>query len=87
MGAQWVHGEVGNVAFEMASPLRLLSKSRGPGLPDEPPLKVNLRESSGVTLPEEISGSVAEYLTAITNNYTGIEDLKTGSYGEYIETK
>ncbi|XP_015127812.1 spermine oxidase [Diachasma alloeum] len=87
LGGQWVHGVEGNVAYELASPLGLLSKSRRPGGPEEPPLTSKLRESTGNTLSEEITAALLEHVESISSNYTGIEELKTGSYGEYFETK
>ncbi|XP_015127867.1 spermine oxidase [Diachasma alloeum] len=87
LGAQWVHGTEGNVVYELASPLGLLSTSRGPGEPEEPPFQVKLCGSSGNTLPAEVTQGVFDYIDTIMHNYTGLEDLKTGSVGEYVETR
>ncbi|XP_063985811.1 uncharacterized protein LOC135166941 [Diachasmimorpha longicaudata] len=87
LGAQWVHGTEGNVVHELASPLGLLSTARGPEEPEEPPFQVKLCGSSGSTLPADVTQGVLDHITNIMHNYTGLEDLKTGSMGEYIETR
>ncbi|XP_011312430.1 peroxisomal N(1)-acetyl-spermine/spermidine oxidase-like [Fopius arisanus] len=87
LGAQWVHGNVGNIVYDMAWPLGLLSTSRGPGQPEDPPFIPKLYGSSGSSLPEDLTQSLFDYLDLITHNYSRLEDLRTGSFGEYVELR
>ncbi|XP_011312418.1 spermine oxidase [Fopius arisanus] len=87
MGAQWVHGEVGNVGYELAAPFDLVTKVVKPGDTQEPVYDVLFVDSSGTTLPPEgikdFVGAVGEF----EKNISGVDDLRTGSYGEYLRKR
>ncbi|XP_008545187.2 spermine oxidase-like [Microplitis demolitor] len=83
LGAQWVHGEKDNVAFELAWPLGLLQRF------SEYELKYGLKifGSSGKVIPESVATPLVDYLVNISGVYDDIDNLKTGSFGEYAEIK
>ncbi|XP_057340413.1 uncharacterized protein LOC130677593 isoform X2 [Microplitis mediator] len=84
LGGQWVVGEVGNVAFELAWPLGLLQKST-----DNKEWNSTLKifGSSGEVIPESVATPLAEYLFNIAGIHDDINNLKSGSFGEYAEMK
>ncbi|XP_015127792.1 spermine oxidase [Diachasma alloeum] len=86
LGAQWVHGEVGNVANQLAAPLGLLSKSVRPG-DTEPIYDVMVFDSSGTKLPEEVIRGFPEFGGEIKGDMIGLDDLKNGSFGEYMRKR
>lgn len=80
LGGQWVHGEVGNVAYNLASPFGLIEKS------DEPygNLVFKYSDSQGNALRDEvtekISGFYGKYILYASDYNTTFE-----SVGEYLE--
>lgn len=77
LGGAWVHGEVGNVAFELAWPLGLLQRSADLGR------DTWTYDSSGVRIDEIMT----ENLIALYENYSTNESGGTGSVGDAIEKK
>lgn len=80
LGAQWVHGESGNVIFELASKHNLLDSF----LNFFDPTKHNFVTSSGEMIPKDESKEAVIIFFNITNNTQ--EELKeeTGSFGNYF---
>ncbi|XP_008543772.1 spermine oxidase-like [Microplitis demolitor] len=84
MGAQWVHGEKSNVVFELAGPLGLLERFSDSGLN----FNHKIFGSSGVVIPESVATPLIDYfINNVTHIYDDIDNLKTGSFGEYAEPK
>lgn len=88
MGAQWVHGEKDNVAFELAWPLGLLER-----LTENKEFYFNSKiyGSDGEEISLNASSSLVEYLMENISSSDSIneslKDLKSGSFGEYAEMK
>ncbi|KAL6435181.1 hypothetical protein ACFW04_005336 [Cataglyphis niger] len=80
LGAQWVHGESGNVIYELASKHNLL----GSFINFFDPTKHNFVTSSGEMIPKDESNEAVIIFFNITNNVQ--EELKeeTGSFGNYF---
>lgn len=80
LGAQWVHGEEGNVVHELAQPLGLLDSSYNLNDFD----KQTFVNSQGVVMPQAESAEVWKFYYMI--NDKAEKDLKnaTGSYGDYF---
>ncbi|XP_012285635.1 spermine oxidase [Orussus abietinus] len=55
LGGQWVHGKVGNVAYEMASPLGLIEEN------PNPLLNLSIFDSSGSQLDHEITKNISDF--------------------------
>lgn len=85
IGAEWVHGEKNNVAFELAWPLGLLER-----FSENTEFKFGLKifGSSGHIIPEKIANPLQMQLDAMSESIgDNINSLKTGSLGEYAERK
>ncbi|XP_024888856.1 polyamine oxidase 1-like [Temnothorax curvispinosus] len=84
LGAEWVHGESGNVVFELASKHDLLSSDTG--LLD--PIKYEFATINGEIMPVEESRAAVSIHRNILDKIKP-EDLKdvTGSYGDYLIRK
>ncbi|XP_077274574.1 uncharacterized protein LOC143904120 isoform X2 [Temnothorax americanus] len=84
LGAQWVHGESGNVVFELASKHDLLSSDAG--LLD--PTKYEFATVNGEIMPVEESSAAVRIHRNLLDKIKP-EDLKevTGSYGDYLIRK
>ncbi|KMR05319.1 peroxisomal n -acetyl-spermine spermidine oxidase [Lasius niger] len=80
LGAQWVHGESGNVVFELASKHNLLGSL--PNLLD--PTKYNFVTSKGEIITKDESNEALTIYFNITKNAQ--EELKeeTGTFGNYF---
>lgn len=80
LGAQWVHGESGNVVFELASKHNLLGSL--PNLLD--PTKHNFVTSKGEIISKDESNEAQTIYFNIIKNAQ--EELKeeTGSFGNYF---
>ncbi|XP_015110287.1 spermine oxidase [Diachasma alloeum] len=87
LGGQWVHGERDNAAYDLAAPLGLLSKAIGPGRPDEEPLSHSYLTSGGEVIMKELGGEYFDYAIGCTEDSTGVDNLKTGSFGEHVDNK
>lgn len=84
-GGEWVTGEVGNVVFELAWPLGLLQRSDDN---KEWTQTIRMFGSSGNEIPQHVVTPLMEFFDDLTSsNHGGIDDLKTGSFGEYAEIK
>ncbi|CAG5108328.1 Similar to SMOX: Spermine oxidase (Homo sapiens) [Cotesia congregata] len=88
VGAQWVHGEKDNVAFELAWPLGLLER-----LSDNKEFDFNSKiyGSNGEEISLNASSSLVGYLMENISSSDSIneslKDLKSVSFGEYAEKK
>lgn len=80
LGAQWVHGESGNVVFELASKHNLLDSFSN----FFDPTKHNFVTSSGEMISKDESKEAVMIFFDITNNAQ--EELKeeTESFGNYF---
>jgi hypothetical protein len=77
LGAEWVHGEVGNVVCAMAQKYGLLTASRT-GLID-----TTYIDSTGKIIDQEVSEKIIGILSVIHNTAdTMLKDFK-GSLGDY----
>ncbi|XP_035790022.1 spermine oxidase-like [Anopheles albimanus] len=79
LGAQWCHGEGGNVAYEMASVF--------PGLLKTSMFTENdfLVQSNGQKVPEEISDRLWELAQSIVESTA--RDTNTGTLGDFVTTR
>lgn len=80
LGAQWVHGEIGNVVFELASKHNLLSSFSK--LID--PAKHNFFTSNGEVVPKDESKEAITIYFNIINNAKEKLETETGSFGSYF---
>ncbi|XP_046750354.1 uncharacterized protein LOC124413676 [Diprion similis] len=88
LGGQWVHGETGNVAFELASPLGLLEV---PG--DDNLVEYDIRNSKGVQLPLDLSRDLfalytnvsEKAFTALTRNNVSLADFFTAEFTSELQ--
>ncbi|XP_011308731.1 spermine oxidase-like [Fopius arisanus] len=87
LGGQWVHGEKNNAAYDLGDPLGLLSKSVGPGRVDEESPIYRCYTSQGEVILKEIAKKLVIYAEEIPSDPSGMENLKTGSYGEHVNNK
>ncbi|XP_011305478.1 spermine oxidase [Fopius arisanus] len=112
MGGQWVHGEKGNVVYEMAWPLDLLSHRGGPNdrsifynmafttiaktIGSEDVAAQMIRDTwepfklfgtAGDKVDSAMTQEITKYYFNITEEWLGIDDLKSGSVGEYLDMK
>jgi hypothetical protein len=77
LGAQWVHGEVGNVVFSMANKYGLLTES-GTEILDAPYI-----DSTGKIVDQEVAKKIIGILSLIhKNGDTVLKDFR-GSLGDY----
>lgn len=84
LGAQWVHGEEGNVVFELANPHNLLDDSDC----NENGLFKNLfSDAQGKIIPPEQGAQAMNIYYKISGSDT--EELKewNGSYGDFVKNK
>lgn len=72
LGGEWVHGEVGNVVFELAWPLGLLERSADLGSDDQ------MYDSSGVRIDDSILQNIFDLIENSTNDAF----KQTGSLGD-----
>ncbi|KAG8037858.1 hypothetical protein G9C98_006069 [Cotesia typhae] len=88
VGAQWVHGEKDNVAFELAWPLGLLERLSEN---KEFYFSSKIYGSNGEEISLNASSSLVEYLMENISSSDSIneslKDLNSGSFGEYAEKK
>ncbi|XP_044598193.1 spermine oxidase-like [Cotesia glomerata] len=88
LGAEWVHGEKNNVAFELAGPLGLLEKSTENKDFTKFNFRTRLFGSSGEEIPENVAAPLAKALGEVDRSIgDNIDKLKSGSFGEYAEMK
>lgn len=83
LGAEWVHGERGNVSYNLASPHNLLGTSKM--LHDS--LNWIFVDSGGQIVPRNESAQLLDLYHDISINLP--DDLKDfkGSYGEFFTTE
>lgn len=80
LGAQWVHGESGNIVFELASKHNLLGAFSN--LFD--PTKHNFAASNGEMIPKDESSEAMMIFFDIINNAQEKLKEETGSFGNYF---
>ncbi|XP_029660903.1 spermine oxidase-like [Formica exsecta] len=80
LGAQWVHGESGNIVFELASKHNLLGSFSN--LFD--PTKHNFAASNGEMIPKDESSEAMMIFFDIINNAQEKLKEETGSFGNYF---
>lgn len=78
LGAQWIHGEIGNVVYELASNQNLLS-SFSIFLD---PTKHNFITSNGEVIPKDESNEALTIYFNIINNAKKNLEKGTGSLGD-----
>lgn len=80
LGAQWVHGERGNIVYDLAHPLKLLDSSKN--LHD--PTRFTFGTVNGQIIPTEQSARAIEIYYEITEKPE--EEMKKleGSHGRYF---
>lgn len=83
MGAQWVDGEKNNVAFELAWPLGLIERFN-----ETNNFTIEYCGSSRFPLSEKILEGLND-IQATLDDFQNIDlsNLKSGSLGEFIDTK
>ena len=81
LGGQWVHGEKGNVAFELANPLGLLDKSDqlNYGLVQE------FVDSLGNPLKDELAQNISTFYFKYVHEMEFDNSTKYESVGDYVE--
>ncbi|XP_033209527.1 spermine oxidase-like [Belonocnema kinseyi] len=85
LGGQWVHGEIGNVAYELAFPLGLLEKDYFTNRIQE------LYDSSGTLVDQRMTNDILEFYMQISQkNFTeklnvSIGELATNELNKYLE--
>lgn len=84
LGGQWVHGEEGNVAFELANPLGLLDKS------DTMPnfgIAQEFLDSLGNPLNDELTKEITNFYFkyVVQMNIDNSTNATYESVGEYVE--
>lgn len=80
LGAQWVHGEIGNVVFGLASKHNLLSSFSI--LID--PAKHTFVTSNGEVIPKDENSEALTIYFNIVNNAKENLEKETGSFGNYF---
>ena len=83
LGGQWVHGEVGNVAFELAWPLDLLERGEFGNRSHE------LFDSSGNLMDQTTTDDIINFFLLINDEMEvgSRSERMNGSIGEYFEKK
>lgn len=81
LGAQWIHGELGNAAFELANPLGIVDKSNEPDFDFEQ----EYTDSLGKPLNPELASNISEFLMTHVIGVTFDENTSYESIGEYAE--
>ncbi|CAD6234013.1 GSCOCG00007476001-RA-CDS [Cotesia congregata] len=85
LGAEWVHGEKDNVAFELAWPLGLLERAYENKEFNSSGIFVG---SDGEIISEQVAAPLLKLLENISDTVGDVVGtLKTGSVGEYAEIK
>ncbi|XP_043265922.1 spermine oxidase-like [Colletes gigas] len=80
LGAQWIHGEKGNVAYQLAAPLNVTDHSD--------PYYDEIYTKSGQLLDSEIMSNVTEFFIQLLESIDTTEDCNnTASMGECFEKK
>lgn len=77
MGAQWCHGEVGNVIYEMAKNLDLLQTTKGPSDGFE------YRYSNGETADKSLTSKLEKLALEIADDAEAYKKYE-GSFGNFI---
>lgn len=81
LGGQWVHGEKGNVAYELANPLGLLDVSDRPfyGLEQE------FFDSVGNLISEDLAKNVTNFYLKYIHEADFSKNHSFKSIGDYVE--
>ena len=78
MGGQWVHGDIENVAFELAWPLGLLEKG------DLINRSNRLFDSSGTPVEQTIANDIQTFFFQTGENFLEDAEKANRSSGEYF---
>ena len=82
LGGQWVHGEVGNVAFELAWPLGLIERG------DIKSRDFELYDSSGTRVNQTMANDIRNfYFKTEVNLSEYAEKGNNGSIGEFYQNE
>lgn len=81
LGAQWVHGQQGNVAYELANPLGVLNASNEPDFG----FRMEYMNSDGSCLNEDLSKNLSAFFMEFVHGAEFDDDTTFESIGEYVE--
>ena len=81
LGGQWVHGQTGNTAYELANPLGLLDASDRPDFG----LALELFDSKGNPIAESITQKLWHFLLAYVHDAEFDKNTPYESIGDYAE--